>query len=79
MSSIPEALQRLHDALPADPVNDGPIGVDSRDVRVLLAWAPILGLGGPEAVVPPDQCRAAPAPMVRTIHEITISRTEEAE
>lgn len=32
-----EALSRLRDALPADPTLDGPIGVDSRDLREALA------------------------------------------
>lgn len=44
-----EALAQLHACLPADPAQDDE---HLRAIRVVVAYAPVLGLGGPEAVVP---------------------------
>ena len=35
--TIPSSLTHLHDALPANPGNDGPIGVEASDLRAVLA------------------------------------------
>ena len=37
--TLPSALQRLTDALPANPEHDGPVTVDSRDLRAVLGMA----------------------------------------
>jgi hypothetical protein len=39
------ALTHLTNALPADPAKDGPIGVDSADLRAVLAAEPDRGAG----------------------------------
>ena len=44
-----EALAQVHAALPANPALDSDL---QRAERIVVASAPVLGLGGPEAVVP---------------------------